>query len=273
MLAFLVTLAAAACERPSGPRALPADIDALPRTALPPRVDGAARGIALSYLQAGDPDGRRVIFVHGTPGHAREWADFLLACPPGVNCIAVDRPGFGRTLPVQPVSSLAIQADAIAPLAIVAGGKRAILVGHSLGAPIVAQLAIEHPDRVGGLLLLAGAMDPDLERVMWLQRVGAWPPIEALLPRRLRTTNRELLPLKQQLQALASRLGELRIPVSILHGSRDPLVPYENVAFDRRAFAQAAIRIDTIQGQNHFLPWNETARVQAALVQLLREAR
>lgn len=271
--ALSLLLALAACERPPGPRAQPAEIAALARARLPARKDGPAEGISLSYLQAGDPGGRRVIFVHGTPGDARGWADFLRACPPGVHCIAVDRPGFGETTPLQPVASLQIQAAAIAPLATVVNGQRAVLIGHSLGAPIVAQLAIDHPDKVGGLLLLAGAMDPDLERVMWVQRVGAWRPIASILPRTLRTTNDELMPLKSELQALAARLGELHLPIAILHGTKDPLVPFENVAFDRHALVNAALHIDAIEGQNHFLPWNETARVQAALARLLHEVR
>lgn len=267
MLTLALLAALAACERPPGPQANAAEIDALERATLPAR-----NGITLSYLRAGDPTGRRVIFVHGTPGEARGWADFLRACPPHLHCIAVDRPGFGATMPLQPVASLRAQADAIAPLATVVNGQRAVLVGHSLGAPIVAQLALDHPDEVGGLLLLAGSMDPDLERVMWAQRVGAWGPVAALVPRMWRTTNQELLPLKGELQVLAARLGELRLPISIVHGTRDPLVPYENVEFDRKALVNARLRIDAIEGQNHFLPWNETARVQAALAQLLREA-
>lgn len=259
-------LALAACERPPGPRSSDAEIATLARDVLPARADG----IVLSYLHAGDPDGRRLIFVHGTPGEARGWADFLRACPRGANCIAVDRPGFGATTPLRPVASLQAQADAIAPLVQEVHGQRAVLVGHSLGAPIAARLAIDHPDRVGGLLLLAGAMDPDLERVMWVQHIASWPPVASLLPAMWRTTNEELLPLKGELQLLALRLAEIRVPVFVLHGTEDPLVPFDNVRFDRLRLVHAALTIEPIEGQNHFLPWNETARVQAALDRLLK---
>ena len=53
----------------------------------------------VSYLQAGDPDGRRVVFVHGTPGNARGWADYLLGAPEGQSFIALDRPGYGSSEP------------------------------------------------------------------------------------------------------------------------------------------------------------------------------
>ena len=38
------------------------------------------------------------------------------------------------------------------------GLERAMLAGHSLGAYIVAQLAVEHPERVGSLVLIDGGL-------------------------------------------------------------------------------------------------------------------
>ena len=70
----------------------------------------------VSYLQAGDPQGARVILVHGTPGAATAWADYVLAPPAGVHLLALDRPGFGRSGPDGPVTGLAEQAGEPAPL-------------------------------------------------------------------------------------------------------------------------------------------------------------
>lgn len=59
-----------------------------------------AGGIELSYLRSGDPNGQRVIFVHGTPGDAGgNWVEMLRSVPEGFEFIAVDRPGFGLTQP------------------------------------------------------------------------------------------------------------------------------------------------------------------------------
>ena len=43
--------------------------------------------------------GRPVIFIHGTPGNASGWADYLLSPPDGLRCVALDRPGFGGSGP------------------------------------------------------------------------------------------------------------------------------------------------------------------------------
>jgi hypothetical protein len=39
---------------------------------------GAPVDAQVSVLRSGPPDGQRLILVHGTPGAASEWADFLL---------------------------------------------------------------------------------------------------------------------------------------------------------------------------------------------------
>ena len=90
-------------------------------------------GYKLSYLAAGDPQGQTVIFVHGTPGDAEGWADYLMNVPKGYHYVAIDRPGFGSSGPDSAVVSLAEQSNAIADLITSLGGKAVALVGHSLG--------------------------------------------------------------------------------------------------------------------------------------------
>jgi pimeloyl-ACP methyl ester carboxylesterase len=219
----------------------------------------------VSVLVAGDPAGTRVILVHGTPGSADSWADYLLAPPPGLELVALDRPGFGRSGPAGAVTSLAAQAAAVAAL-LPADGRRAVLVGHSLGGPIVARVAAAQPQRVAALVLIAASLDPALEKIHPLQPLGAWPPVRHLLPRAIRNANAELMALQPELVALAGVLGRIRAPVVILHGSADDLVPVANVPFIEAALTGARC-IDTtlLPGRNHFLPWNAEHEVRAAI--------
>src|SRR3546814_18455192 len=64
-------------------------------------------------------------------------------------------------------------------------GAPAIVVGHSLGGPIAAKLAMDYPDRVRGLLLLAPSVAPALEAPRWYQRLATWRVVQWLLPRTL----------------------------------------------------------------------------------------
>jgi pimeloyl-ACP methyl ester carboxylesterase len=220
----------------------------------------------LSYLEAGDPTGRLVVFVHGTPGEAEAWADYLMNVPKGFHYIAIDRPGFGQSGPDDAVVSLAEQAKAVAAIVRDKGGKPAALVGHSLGGPIIAQVAVDDPGLVAALVILAGSLDPAQENVPFIQYVGDTWPVSALLPRAMRNANREIIALEPQLAALAPRLAAIKVPVTIVHGTKDDLVPFANVAFMKTHMTGTkAMDVTAIPGQNHFLPWNSKAQVDAAI--------
>ncbi|MEM7755768.1 MAG: alpha/beta hydrolase [Planctomycetota bacterium] len=227
--------------------------------------------VSVRAYRSGSQTGRRVIYIHGTPGDALSWGDYLAEPIPGTQSIAIDRPGFGVSSSHRAFPSLADQAAAIEPL-LKPAAEPAILVGHSLGAPIAAAVAAQYPDRVAGLVLLAGSLDPDLEKILFIQHVGEFGPMPGLLPRWLRNTNRELLPLRAELEALEPRLAEIQTPIEIVHGTKDAQVPYANVEFMRTRLTNAAVRITTLEGTNHFLPWNSGAEVRAAIQRVVEAA-
>lgn len=255
------------CGMPDTPGPEEAKADGIERASY--AVPGTATRVF--YLRAGDRAGRRVILVHGTPGSADGWARFLARPPAGVEMVALDRPGFGATTPTGAQPSLAAQAAAVAPLLVDRGGGWPILVGHSLGGPIVAQVALDNPGRVGGLVLLAGSFDPALEHVYAVQRMGEWPGIRSALPRSLRNANAELMALKPQLAALAPRLARLRCRVAVVHGAKDRQVPSANVAFLRPRLAAARLTVRTLAGVNHFLPWNSQGIVEETMASVLAD--
>ena len=167
-------LAAAGCTIPG-----PSTSEEAMRTRLPHKVLQLP-AFKLSYIEAGAPQGRLVVFVHGTPGEAEGWADYLMNVPNGYHYIAIDRPGFGQSGPDDAVTSLAEQAAAVAALIRAKGSKPAVLVGHSLGGPVVAQFAADHPDLTAALVIVAGSLDPAQENVPLIQYIGDTWPVSAL---------------------------------------------------------------------------------------------
>jgi pimeloyl-ACP methyl ester carboxylesterase len=235
-------------------------------------VLGAPLSTTLSYLRAGTAQGPRLILVHGTPGAATGWADYLNNPPPGLDVVALDRPGFGQSGPAGAMPSLADQAAAVRAL-LPADGRPVVLLGHSLGGPVVARVAADLPGRITAVVLLAASLDPGLEEIHPMQHVGEWPWVRALLPRVLRNANAELMALKPELDALARDLPRIQAKVLIVHGTEDKLVPVANVPFmQARLTGARCVRTTLLQGRNHFLPWNAEAEVRAAIAAALEPA-
>jgi len=223
----------------------------------------------ISALVAGNPDGQQVIFIHGTPGSAEGWADYLITVPPGFQYLALDRPGFGWSGPDHAVVSMADQAKAVSLLFENHSGRKPILVGHSLGGPIAAWVAATQPDALSGIVIVAGSLDASQERIHPLQRLGASWPIRTLLPRSVRNANRELMALKTELKSLHPLLEKVRVPVVIVHGTEDDLVSYQNVEFmQRNLTGTKKVTLKGLEGFNHFLPWMARAHIQAAIMDL-----
>ncbi len=230
---------------------------------------GVPLSTTLSFLRAGNPQGTRLILVHGTPGSATAWADYLAHPPAGVEVVALDRPGFGRSGPAGAMPSLADQAAAVRAL-LPEDGRPVVLLGHSLGGPVVARVAADLPDRIGAVVLLAASLDPGLEAIHPMQYVGDWAPVRALLPRVIRNANSELMALKPELEALALALPRITAKVVILHGTEDDLVPVANVPFiQARLTGARCVKTTLLQGRNHFLPWNSEDQVRQAIADAL----
>jgi pimeloyl-ACP methyl ester carboxylesterase len=232
---------------------------------------GPAPGTPLSFLRAGTPGAARLILIHGTPGSASGWADYLVDPPPGIEVMALDRPGFGESGPKGPVTSLAAQADAVATL-LPADGRPVVLLGHSLGGPVAAMVAARYPERIHALVLLSASLDPAQEHTLKIQRLGDWPPVRAMLPRTIRNANAELMALKTELESLATLLPLIRAKVVIVHGAQDDLVPVANVPYMQSQLTGArCLRTVLLESGNHFLPWNSVADVRAAVTMALED--
>lgn len=226
----------------------------------------------VSFLRAGDSKGPCIILVHGTPGSATGWVDYVAAPPDGTEVLALDRPGFGQSDPEGAVTALAEQAAAVLAL-MPNDGRRVVLLGHSLGGPVVARVAAEHPERVAGLVLLAASLDPALESIHPMQHVGAWAPVRGMLPRVIRNANSELMALKPELESLQAMLPRIASKVVIVHGIQDDLVPVANVPFmQARLTGARCVKTVLLEGLNHFLPWNSEAVVRDAIRQALDPA-
>lgn len=126
----------------------------------PPPIDGArrsfvtVRGVRFHVTEAGPPDGRPVLALHGWPQHHWVYRDLLADPPPGLRIIAPDLPGYGWSGPPphrwakeDVVTDLIALMDAL-------GLGRVLLVGHDWGGFLGHLLTLRVPERIDGYLAL-----------------------------------------------------------------------------------------------------------------------
>ncbi len=102
-------------------------------------------------------DGASVLLIHGASSHIGTWRPTIVPLLEKKHLVAAyDRPGMGYTSD-RPAGSdtLAVQAKIAAGVIEKLGLKRPIVVGHSWGGAVALRLALDRPDLVGGLVLIA----------------------------------------------------------------------------------------------------------------------
>jgi pyruvate dehydrogenase E2 component (dihydrolipoamide acetyltransferase) len=119
-------------------------------------------GIRVRYSRQGS-GAATVVLLHGFGGDLDNWLFNVGPLAAVADVVALDLPGHGQSdirLPAPTVEGLA---GFVAAFLDKLDVGRAHLVGHSLGAAVAAQLALDHPDRVTGLTLIAPAgFGPDI---------------------------------------------------------------------------------------------------------------
>lgn len=222
--------------------------------------------------EIGPKDAPPVLYVHGSPG-AWDDAAALMTEPQLVDrahFIAVDRPGFGKSGYGQLETSLARQAALMSGvLAQAAPGRPAIVVGHSLGGPVAVRLAMDDPGSVAGLVLVAASIDPALEKTTWYQKAARWPVVRSIVPKILTLANDEIWPLKGELQKMMPLWRGIRVPVEVIQGDGDALVPPANADFAQRMLTGAPVHMMRIPKQGHLIPWERPDLIRDAIVRLL----
>lgn len=214
-----------------------------------------------------------ILFIHGSPGRWEDFVRFLndQELRDKAHMISVDRPGFGGSGWGDVETSLVRQCEDVAPLLDKASpGQRVIVAGHSYGGPMAVRLAMDHPDKVTDIFILAGSVDPDEEHTKWYQYVAEWPLLKRAVPKELAVANREIRALKADLVTMLPLWKEVTQRVTFLQGQKDELVPMENADFAEKMLTNAAaVNIVRVPDANHFIPWNRYELVKTELLKHL----
>jgi non-heme chloroperoxidase len=252
--------------------------------------------IKLPYVEQGDATGVPVVMLHGVTDSWRSFEPVLPHLPEDIRAIAVTQRGHGDA--PKPESGYRIEdfaGDAVG-LMDELDLRRAVLVGHSMGTMVAERIAIEHPERVLGLVLAGVFGQPQALSPGLLELRAEFADIQDPITREVAhdfQTSTTATPLDpDQLDVFVDEtlkvpahvwreafagfpevdysadLRNLGTPTLLVYGDQDALIPRteQDLLLDTLPDA----RLEVYEGVGHALHWEQPQRFAADVVEFSR---
>lgn len=241
-------------------------------------------GHDLATFEHRGPHGGTVVLVHGIGVSSRTLRPLGRRLGSATSVVAPDLVGFGRSPRGREPLGVVEHAEVLAVLLDRLADERplgqVLLVGHSMGAQVVTEVAVRRPDLCAGLVLLGPVTDPTARSVL---RQGArllrdvprepWRGTVLQVREWLRTDPRWYLrtawPMRDH--RLGDVLARVQRPVLLVRGARDPVTTREHV--QRLADRAPDARVLEVPGAAHLVVWSHAEAVAAACREHLRAVR
>jgi len=213
------------------------------------------------------------LFVHGSPGSADAALNYLADTflSNHFNLLTYDRAGFGYTAFGCPEVSFEKQAADIKAIQdSLVKSNSLLLIGHSLGGPIIFKFAMDYPGNLAGIVCVAGSVDPSLEPTPWWQSVVDNPLAKCLIPKTLWASNHEIRQAKKELTKMIADWVKITAPVEIIHAKNDRLVPVGNASYELGKLTNAKANACILEKGDHFIMWTAQEKIVKTMVQLIK---
>ncbi len=228
--------------------------------------------------------GAALLFVHGTGGNVRLWARQLEHFGAQHSPVAVDLPGHGRSGGLDGPATVAAAAELLAAVLEGLGAPPVVVVGHGFGGKIALALALDHAPRVRSVVTIGATSAPvgAADEIAVLRDVvrgrrsqsfdtplfGAKPDMTVMREvwgEIVKTDPRVRL---QDLEAyegsdLRSRLGEISVPTTVLHGAEDGYCA--RACCEEIAALIPGARFESVEGAGHVAQVEQPERVNALI--------
>jgi non-heme chloroperoxidase len=249
--------------------------------------------LRLAYVEQGPAIGLPIIFLHGVTDSWRSFEPVLRLLPTDVRAIAISQRGHGDTSKPAAGYTYREMAGDLRAFMDRRGIPSAIVVGHSMGSMVAQRFAIDHPDRLAGLVLMGSFATmherPDMAEFVSTTIAPLGDPIDAPFARawQLSTTARKIDPafleivIAETLKVPArvwhaafdgflrtpdcsGELARITAPVLLMWGNRDTYATESDQRQLRSVMPRA--RSITYAGSGHAIHWEDPGRIASDLL-------
>jgi 2-hydroxy-6-oxonona-2,4-dienedioate hydrolase len=200
-------------------------------------------GTLLSYVVVNDKASQDVIVLHGW-GHSGDlWITAVQMLPRQYRYIILDLPGFGGSQNLIEGSSVPEYSEVILAFIRKIKVQNPVIIGHSFGGQIAADMVLKRPNQILKLILISPAVGRKRSTKQMI-KVWLYKNFSKLKPEFPEIILRGIIGLvsssdyygsSEALKAVLSniveydlldKVGEIDMPVKILWGERDTEIPY-----------------------------------------------
>jgi long-chain acyl-CoA synthetase len=198
-------------------------------------------GVRISYIVVSpERPSRTLLLIHGFGGRARQWRYQIEEFSRENRVIAIDLRGHGRSArPKTGYEMARLLADITAVLDHLHIVEPITLIGHSFGVAIATEFAWTYPDKVGRLILVAGAGEYNIAKpykVLFRLPTGVirffQPIADRVADASLRAMRQLYIHNMRQWRGW-DKFPQLKPPTMVILGNRDRVLPQS--AFERVA--------------------------------------
>jgi pimeloyl-ACP methyl ester carboxylesterase len=225
---------------------------------------------AYSYSDM-DSEKPLLVVVHGSPGSHKDFNKYLSDkdLQQKYRILALDRPGYGQSIQQGVLSfpSLAFQAKVVRRFTEkFRHQQKVVVLGHSVGGPIVTHYATTHAADIQALVLLAPAISAKDEQPRWYNRMAEKQWVNQNVGQNMRISQTEMMVLPQQLEAMQANLHKITCETWLFHSKMDMIAPYPNALYVKQNFSKATLHFKTYLLKTHFIHFTKYKDIKNILL-------
>jgi pimeloyl-ACP methyl ester carboxylesterase len=223
--------------------------------------------------------GTPLVLIHGSPGNSTQWAAVIPEMSKEVRCVSMDLRGHGKSEKPDMPYTMEVLSDDVAALLDILKINKAYICGASAGGLVALKLALAHPEKVDGLILIDAACRlpaKSMQVSATLAKMRAEKGLQAYIDGELKvifspmfvrrhrdvlkkysdsmqatdpnTAPRVTQGYMKSPPAMEKDLNKIKVPTLIIHGKEDEWIPVEEGELIHKGIQNSQIAVIPFSG-------------------------